>query len=67
MHKFWANTAIDLVIMAVCIFVFRESLADVLGELLWFYATIAGIGVILFIYIAWALTRAMNPKVTKNV
>jgi hypothetical protein len=66
MRKFWMSVAIDLCLVAICVFLFKEKLADVLGELMWIYGIVAAIGIFLFFYVGWALTRAMNPKVNKN-
>jgi uncharacterized membrane protein len=62
MRKFWKNLIIDLCLIAFCIFLYKDMIANITGDFLIFYSIVSAIGIFLFYYVGWVLTKAVNAE-----
>src|SRR5262249_32649457 len=67
MKKLLGELAFIAVVAAIAIYGFGERPADVAKEVAWTYGLMGLVALVLGIYIAWALTRAMNPRIKPPV
>ncbi len=66
MKKFTLDLLLILALGFIAVYLCGENPVDVAKEIAILYGVLILIGVLLSVYIGWALTRAMNPRIPRE-